>query len=266
MRLILSRKGFDSSYGGVPSPILPDGRLVSLPIPEPGGSTKYSDLSSPAGSFGSLVEQLTGGRTRASARAHCDPDLDRDTRPRPRGWTPAFGQAGAAARHLDLQEVGPGDLFLFFGWFRETEKVDGGLRFVKNAPHLHVLFGWLRVGRVLAAATPPLKDHPHFCRPYDYSRVYAAATESSGGVFREFRPALQLTESGKNRSEWLLPDLFNPRGRAPLSYHRSPKRWRATKRGVRLSAVSRGQEFVLDTTHYPGATDWAESLGARACC
>jgi len=34
MRVILSRKGFDSSFGGCPSPILPDGTLLSLPIPE----------------------------------------------------------------------------------------------------------------------------------------------------------------------------------------------------------------------------------------
>ena len=41
MRLILSRKGFDSSakFGGGPSPILPDGRLVSFPIPAPSNKT-----------------------------------------------------------------------------------------------------------------------------------------------------------------------------------------------------------------------------------
>ncbi len=34
VKLILSRKGFDSSSGGVPSPIFSDGRMLSLPIPE----------------------------------------------------------------------------------------------------------------------------------------------------------------------------------------------------------------------------------------
>jgi hypothetical protein len=33
MNVILSRKGFDSQYGGYPSPVLPDGRMISLPIP-----------------------------------------------------------------------------------------------------------------------------------------------------------------------------------------------------------------------------------------
>jgi len=33
MKIILSRKGFDSSYGGYASPIFPDGSILSLPIP-----------------------------------------------------------------------------------------------------------------------------------------------------------------------------------------------------------------------------------------
>jgi len=33
MKVALSRKGFDSGYGGCPSPILPDGTILSLPIP-----------------------------------------------------------------------------------------------------------------------------------------------------------------------------------------------------------------------------------------
>ena len=45
MRVILSRKGFDSQYGGMPSPILPDGTLLSLPIPSKTDmETKYRDL------------------------------------------------------------------------------------------------------------------------------------------------------------------------------------------------------------------------------
>lgn len=44
MKIILSRKGFDSSYGGYPSPILPEGRLLSFPIPDPNSPIKYCDL------------------------------------------------------------------------------------------------------------------------------------------------------------------------------------------------------------------------------
>ncbi len=53
MQIILSRKGFDSASGGGPSPILPDGTLLSLPIPEDtdflGGAVPYADLRVDAG-------------------------------------------------------------------------------------------------------------------------------------------------------------------------------------------------------------------------
>ena len=43
MKIILSRKGFDSSNGGCPSPILPDGTLLSMPIPS-NDAESYDDL------------------------------------------------------------------------------------------------------------------------------------------------------------------------------------------------------------------------------
>ena len=43
MKVILSRKGFDSASGGYPSPILPNGTLLSMPIP----SMRYSKKCSP---------------------------------------------------------------------------------------------------------------------------------------------------------------------------------------------------------------------------
>ena len=44
MKIILSRKGFDSEYGGYPSPILPNGQMISLPIPDQKDDIKYSDV------------------------------------------------------------------------------------------------------------------------------------------------------------------------------------------------------------------------------
>ena len=44
-KLSLSRKGFDSSYGGCPSPIFPDGTIYSLPIPgDDYAAVHYGDL------------------------------------------------------------------------------------------------------------------------------------------------------------------------------------------------------------------------------
>ena len=44
MKVILSRKGMDSKSGGMASPILPDGTLLSLPIPDRTVGTAYKDL------------------------------------------------------------------------------------------------------------------------------------------------------------------------------------------------------------------------------
>ncbi|HEC37763.1 hypothetical protein LCGC14_0459890 [marine sediment metagenome] len=68
MKIILSRKGFDSQFGGEGSPILPDGTLLSFSIPsmkytskilydgndyEP---TQYKDLQIPPNIQNSLLE------------------------------------------------------------------------------------------------------------------------------------------------------------------------------------------------------------------
>lgn len=44
MKVILSRKGFDSSNGGIPSPIMPDGTLLSMPILDSAG-IPFSDIA-----------------------------------------------------------------------------------------------------------------------------------------------------------------------------------------------------------------------------
>ena len=120
MKIVLSRKGFDSSAGGVPSPILPDGRLVSLPIPDRYSQITYQQLTRGGVNLGDHVEDLAG-KSRAH-RAHLDPDLIADTLPRARGWRPLFGQVGTSQSHLENHGVGPGDIFLFFGLFRKVER------------------------------------------------------------------------------------------------------------------------------------------------
>jgi len=57
MKVILSRKGFDSAYGGYPSPILPDGKMVSLPIPLE-DSIRYSDLKIGESTYFDLMSSL----------------------------------------------------------------------------------------------------------------------------------------------------------------------------------------------------------------
>lgn len=97
MKLILSRKGFDSQNGKVASPIFPDGSMVSLPIPsgdrEP---ARFSDIAFGGTNLGEIAAALTGRPIFRFAHAHHDPDLDAAASPRLPGWRPAIGQVNAA--------------------------------------------------------------------------------------------------------------------------------------------------------------------------
>jgi len=277
MKLILSRKGLDASFGAMPSPILPDGRLCWIPIPE--DSTKkpslptYDDVSFSGGPLGDIVSALSKGKLRGDQRAHVDPDLNPEHLPRVSGWRPVFGQAGAAERHLLNSGVESGDLFLFFGWFRQTEVRDGRLRFVRDTPDLHVIYGWLQVAERLdlnLLRDPPqwMKRHPHVQgdRYGSLDSLYLSTKTLSGfgravptrgaGIFREVRDRLVLSAPGHSRSIWRLPEDFYPARRQPLSFHTSQSRWSQGDGYTLLRTAGRGQEFVLDLDQYPGVSRW----------
>ena len=283
VKIILSRKGFDSENGGVASPIFPDGRLHSLPIPAGGSPARFSQLSPGGVMLGPLVEQLTKGKVPASTRTHLDPDLNHSSRPRPDGWQPAFGQTGAAQGHLSNEGVGDGDIFLFFGWFRRVVQAGDSWQFSRGAPNLHVLFGWLQVGQILpvGAATdeyrarhPGLRDHPHmYGRREASNTIYVASTDlaipglpvlpgKGAGVFQSVTDELVLTAPGQtSRRLWQLPSWMRPsEGRKPLTYHGNPDKWSTEGEHVRLVSAAKGQEFVLDCQHYAQASTWVHGL------
>jgi len=178
MKVILSRKGFDSSYGNWPSPILDDNTMVSLPIPHDNGGYRYNEIywngnESYADLMNGLHIEIPDGL------AHPDPDLNRSCHPhRHSDWRPAFGQDdGLIARprrsrpqtHLRKNHVGPGDLFLFYGWFADYRERRGHSRPVGK----HVIWGYLLVDRLVQITgengqpyptgheLEPWSDHPH---------------------------------------------------------------------------------------------------------
>lgn len=269
MKLILSRKGFDAGYGGIPSPIFPDRRVLSLPIPAKNEQVTFGDMTFDTEPVGQLVEQLSNGNVVASDTAHLDPDLDRDLIDRGAEWMPAFGQAHRAQSHLANQQVGAGDLFLFYGWFREIERQDERWRYIKDAPDVHAIFGWLRVDEVvnvgsdLASAVaryPGLEGHPHCCGEgfYTNNTVYIG---SDAGTLGRITSRHILTAPNETRSIWRLPRAFHPDGKTPMTYHRDLQRWSIDDDGfVRLKTVAKGQEFVLDLEEYPEIHDWIEDI------
>ena len=128
MKVVLSRKGFDSSAGGCPSPVFPDGTFLALPIQDEHSPIRYRDLCFQGMNVGDLVAELTGRPERAEHGAHLDPDLNPDLLSRKPGWRPSLGQMGQPQSHLRNEGVQEGDLFLFFGLFRRVECVEGRWR------------------------------------------------------------------------------------------------------------------------------------------
>jgi hypothetical protein len=181
---------------------------------------------------------------------------------------------------LRQQGVGPGDVFLFFGWFKEVMEMGRGYAYRPDGPNRHIIFGWFQIGQRIAvadrAALPPWAlYHPH-CQGPPYSptdSLYIAADRldldgleidrPGAGVFTGYDEQLCLTRPGALRSLWRLPSWFDPGPtRPPLTYHGNPRRWSAaeTEDQVHLQTVGRGQEFVLDCEEYPEAIAWLANL------
>lgn len=280
MKLILSRKGFDSSSGGNSSPILPDGRMISLPIPDKQSPVSYDDIMWDEGSIGPLVSDLTHSRIPSTHYAHIDPDLYPHSLPRLPNWRPIFGQTGAAQGHLRNSKVQKGDIFLFFGLFRGTVLTHSKLNWDPKSLPRHVIWGWMQIDEIVSIDKYKIgkykwaEYHPHFHRQNNinnfiyFSKKHLTLTGLNNkevlgaGIFRFFSESLQLTApSLSSPSLWQLPKWFYPEnGRTPLTYHTDLTRWEKTPYATRLRTSGRGQEFVLKCDEYPESSDWLVNL------
>ena len=283
MKLILSRKGFDSASGGMPSPILPCGKAVSLPIPATKSPLKFKELKVDGYDFQKIISDLAKSKNILEQYVHLDPDINRHSIVRrSKGWRGAFGQVGSSQSHLAKNYIGEGDIFIYFGWFKEIELKNGNWQFKHNAPDLHVIYGWLFIDEVLPVYGNEqaiikkykwLEYHPHlygFNNPNNTIYIgkerlpsMICANMPGCGTFDCVKDRHILTDEGQhNRSIWKLPLSFLPRSNIPsLSYHRNPKRWKIRNdKWITLHSVGRGQEFILDTTYYPGVINWIREL------
>jgi hypothetical protein len=212
MKIILSRKGFDSSSGGCTNPIMPDGTLLSLPIPEKNTLVKYGDLQYGGHTYKKILEGLRPCGIFESC--HLDPDIRDGIHKNPiKGWRAAFGQRDSALSYLRNAKVTVGDLFLFFGVFRKTEYYNDSIRFKKGEKPVQIVFGYMQIGGILD--TP--KDiaryywHPHATNKHynkDKNTIYLPSEKLSFcpsfpgyGIF-SYRPDRILTKSGENAATW----------------------------------------------------------------
>jgi len=264
-RIILSRKGFDSSSGRTASPIFPDDTIFSIPIPSKIPSPhKYSDLEINGISGETALREASVSSVSRADYCHFDPDL--------RTGIGLFGQANSSQSELRNREVGKDDLFLFFGWFK---------RFSSKEQDTHHLFGWLQIKDILSSDLDIrnyLKErglsHPHgFGKKSNYpnNTIYIGRNRInlSGikkklpgyGLFKKTSPDLILTEAGKTRSHWRLPKKYFSKSK-DLFLNRL--KWENEKECT-LECKGQGQEYILNAEDNPRVMAWALSLIEKHC-
>jgi Nucleotide modification associated domain 3 len=239
MRVIFSRKGFDSTAGKAPSPII-EGEPISLPIP----TKRRSETSYRLAGLGEIVEHMTNGRISADDLCHEDPVFLNGR------W--AFGQTGAAQTHLKTNGVDVGDVFLFFGLFASRDGQD----------RHHRIFGYMEVDEVRPLGSHPsksdnptgfLRRHPHTIGEWNQNNTLYLG---SGAKARSAHPCLHLTKSGAPDSVWSVPAWLKAAG---LTYDSNPARWASDKE---LHVASPGQEFVSNIGDQAAPREWLRTVRA----
>ncbi len=271
MRIILSRKGFDTGCGGCPSPYFVDeGKLFSLPIPSDCNFYSYNDLRfNNEQSCFEIMEQLN--IKARSCKAHTDPDIRPDLfYSRDSDWIPRFGQQGNSQKHLAKQGVEKDDVFLFYGLFQDVKYINGKPHFIPNTKK-QIIWGYMQIGcePIRVTSNPFGCHHPHFynSEEYEMNTVYIGAeklsfepTVAGYGTF-DFDESLVLSrECGETADVYnvlKLPEHFYE--------HRmtgnADWRWKKENGNCILTMAKRGQEFIItnDTANHD-AESWAKNL------
>ena len=265
MKIIFSRKGFDAENGGTASPVMPDGAMVSMPIPQE-DEMLYDFVSYNGRTYLDIWMDLKPNQEDFYTNCHLDPDIRRDGKIfEIEGWKPIFGQAGAAQTHLENQGVEVGDIFMFFGWFRKTEEKNGMLKYAKGSKDAHMMFGYLQIGEIVngeGVLDYPWHPHAYYYDPeYDNNNTMYIASEHlvidgvdtglpGAGTFK-YSDELVLTMPGQTKSRWLLPEFFK---KVNISCHSAD----SFKPEGYFQTVRIGQEFVVSESKE--VTEWAKNI------
>lgn len=277
MKVILSRKGFDSTNGGILSPIIDNRIMLSLPIPSKDrkkDNIKYEELICDGVGLDKILHDLGYDLNKQPDCCHLDPDLVESRRKEPvKDWCPAFGQINQAAGYLRNCYVEEGDLFLFFGNFRHVVKNEAGVyQYVRKGMDnkdvyfgkpIQAIWGYMQVGKVVYEAEEIRKFywHPHSCveRNRESNNTIYLATEKltfapeipGCGIF-DYDPKRVLTMEGKTKATWKYEEAYQCDNLVKT------KRKNSAKNGEGIYYAGIWQEIVLDDNST--TENWAKKL------
>jgi hypothetical protein len=171
---------------------------------------------------------------------------------------------------LRNKEVGTGDLFLFFGWFK---------KYASRGKELHHIFGWLQISEIICGNKNIKKyldsiniSHPHGHQEYTSNTIYISnknltignkTTNLKGhGVFKYSAEDLILTSHLHNKSMWKLPENYFKDFLSPVEEDGFFMRRFPTDKKNFLVDTNTGpwQEAILDSENNPKVIDWAIKL------
>ena len=269
MNIILSRKGFDSSNGGIVSPIMEDGTLVSFPIPSK-DKDKFEDLFYCGQPYSKILQYLNYKENPECPNCHVDPDLTIERRKNKiDSWCPIFGQCGSSAIYLTNKvQVKEGDLFLFFGNYHKVQFIDGKYQFVKkngdfySDNDLQVIWGYMQVGKIVKDSTEQRKYswHPHSTDGMVEGKcntMFVATDKLSfntnlpGAGVLKFREDRVLTAKDCNKATWVKRSVYDVN-----SIIGNRKNSSKVPNGIDYAGI--WQELGLK--HSPECEEWAISI------
>lgn len=274
MRVILSRKGYDSSFGSITSLVLHKrnntDEIIMLPIPCDNDTAIYNDLKlSEDKNFFEKLIKLPGYEKLKNKKCHADPNLvdffcDKESNG---GFVGSIGPHNTAYSHLRNQGVTvgddlkdkDGDLFIFYGVFREAHENGDGSISLDDCKKRHMMFGYLQIGEDISNENIKkyteehkwMKNQPHsnLDKYKDNSNhIFVAreklsfAPELNGyGMFNfsKDNQLLYLTKNGSERlTDWHVEGLKNRK----ISWNAG----RCFDENGDIQVAKRGQEFVLE--------------------
>lgn len=260
MKIILSRKGFDSGYGKIASPILSDGTMLSLPIPGV-SNTKFTDLSYDGKNYRKILE-LSGYPQEQGEFCHLDPDIRDGIRINSiADWKPAFGQEKSAQTYLHKCGVGQGDIFLFFGWFKKEKPVSNSFYETAN---LHAIYGYMQVGKIITDEKEIREQypwHPHSEGGYKNNALYIPSEHLNidGSDFGKgygtlaYRQDRVLTKENCSRAQWIPQSFLMPEHILCCNRKNSSKK-------DALYYQGQWQEIVFDADNDPELIKWVKTV------
>ncbi len=279
MKIILSRKGFDSSAGGKPS-IIYNNQFYSIPIPEAGSGVFYKDLI--FDEKHNYLEVMRDLGVTFFSEAHLDPDLRKDILPqRHPEWRPIFGQDDKSQSRLSKTfNVEPSDIFLFFGNFQKViKKSETGFKYSSLSPEypkdIHVIFGHLQVDEIIDLSKQGeriqdwMKYHPHIKNSNLYHKEHNALyvskrrfteneTINGSGYFR-FSEELILTAPKATKSVWHLPSCFDEKDLKKFGINTTKNVPEKSNKRYIIQPIGRGTQEVFGIDK-KSIVDWAIDL------